>query len=466
MKSRFFITVLTCQLTACSTMIDRPSFELVSRYQTKHALDTIPTNKGWWEVFADSSLDTLMSQAWNNNYNVVQASLRREQAQLQAALVERDQWPTLNGSVSANMSRPLVSALAERSVQVNGINVSFPIESAAVRSYAAGIQVSYEADLWRRISNAHTVALGVQAVAEADLEFARLDVSASVAASYWKLAALDQQIALRHAASVKITELARIATVRFAAGKTPAEDVIAQQEAQRQAESELDTLLVSRINERRVLTLLLGVSIEGSALAEAQLPARPLPALPQATTATLLDRRPDLRAKRLRVDSALQQLKIADAARYPNLSFTASLGSNSSSVREILSNPYGSLGLALVAPFLDWQRLRNRRDQKKVELELAVSDFRDGLFGALGEVEAMLEKQAHNLDYVNRSEKSLRDARRREALTRSRLNLGVASKADLLAESIRVTYLEIAVIQSRMTELNDWILLRKAVGGF
>ena len=91
------------QLVGCGSMVEHPS----------PALPTLPTQwqqgaavpgtaaEAWWEVFADAQLNALMQRARVANFDVVQAALRLEQARLQTALADRDQWPTASGGLMA-----------------------------------------------------------------------------------------------------------------------------------------------------------------------------------------------------------------------------------------------------------------------------------------------------------------------------------------------------------------------------
>ena len=455
------------QLVGCGSMVEHPS----------PALPTLPTQwqqgaavpgtaaEAWWEVFADAQLNALMQRARVANFDVVQAALRLEQARLQTALADRDQWPTASGGLSGNASRPLGSVPAQSPVQIGGVTYSFPSNPTISRSYGAGVQLSYEADLWSRISSSRSAARDQQSAAQSDLDYARFLVSMAVARHYWKIAALDRQLPLRRAALDASDELLRILAARRSAGKATVEEVMAQEDAQRQAVAATEGLRTDRRSEQSALALLLGGTPEEFALVDAAMPARPLPAVAAGLPAELLDRRPDMRAKRLRLNATLQQLNIAEAARYPTLSLSAGVNTSSQALKDILSNPAGSLGWNLALPLLDAQRLANARDQRKLDVDLAVADFRDKLYAALGEVELALAKQPDNARSTERAERSLEKARRTENMMRVRLDVGAKARSDVLNEQNSTRNAEVALLQARQAELDDWVLLRKALGG-
>lgn len=468
MKKISLTLLAAWQLSGCGSMIEyQPAAlpALPAQWQQGASAQAV-ANERWWEVFADAKLNALMERARVANFDVLQASLRFEQARLQTATADRDLWPTVSGSISASVSRPLGSAPSETTLQVGGVNYTIPTGSPTVHSYSAGIQLGYEADLWARLSSSRAAARDAQAASQADLEFARLLVSTAVARHYWQLALLDRQLALHRAHLNTTDELLRIQQVRWSAGKATAEELMARQEEKQAATADVDRVQASRLNERYALALLVGGSPEEFELAGAELPPRPLPAIAPGLPAELLDRRPDLRAKRLRLDAVLQQLHMAEAARYPQLNLSAGASGGSTALRDLLANPYGSLGLSIGLPFLDGQRLANNRDQRKLDFDLAVSDFRDKLYVALSEVESALARQPENAMSIERAEASLELSRRREKMMQVRLDVGARSRADLLDEKGRVRNAEMTLLQARQAELDDWVLLRKALGGF
>lgn len=468
MKKISMAILLTWQLAGCGALIEhQPAALPVMPTQWQQGASGQPVaNERWWEVFADAQLNALMERARVANFDVVQASLRFEQARLQTSLADRDLWPTASGSVSASVSRPIGSVPSQTSVQIGGINYTMPTGSPTVHSYSAGVQLSYEADLWSRISSSRTAARDAQSASVADIEFARLLACTAVAQHYWKLALLERQLPLHRAHLEATDELLRVQEVRWSAGKITAEEVMTLREDRQAVLADLDRVQTSRRSERYALALLVGGTPEEFELAGAELPQRPLPAIAPGLPAQLLDRRPDMRAKRLRLDATLQQLNIAEAARYPQLVLSAGASGSSTALRDLLANPYGSLGLAIGLPFLDGQRLANNRDQKKIDVDLAAADFRDKLYAALSEVELVLAKQPENAKSIERAQASLALSRQREQMMQVRVDVGARARTDLLNEQNSRRNAEMTLLQARQAELDDWVLLRKALGGF
>ncbi|MEI8324122.1 MAG: efflux transporter outer membrane subunit [Betaproteobacteria bacterium] len=467
MKKISFAVLLISQLAACGSMVEHPSPALPAlpaQWQQRVA-SPAPAAEAWWEVFADAQLNALMQRARVANFDVAQAASRMEQARLQTALADRDHWPTASGGLGANMSRPLGST-SQSSAQIGGVTYNFATGPTSSRSYSANVQLSYEVDLWSRIASSRAAARDTELASQFDLDYARFLVTTDVARRYWKIAVLDRKLVFRRTTLDAGSELLRIVAVRRSAGKATAEEVMAQEDVLRQAQAEIDSLQTERRSEQNALALLLGGTPEEFALTDATLPARPLPIAAAGLPAELLDRRPDMRSKRLRLDATLQQLNIAEAARYPTFGLSAGVNTSSQALKDILTNPMGSLGSNLALPFLDAQRLANARDQRKLDVDLAAADFRDKLYAALGEVELALARQPDNARGVERAQSSLEKSRRTENMMQVRLEVGAKARSDMLSEQNSTRSAEVALLQARQAELDDWVLLRKALGGF
>jgi outer membrane protein TolC len=128
-----------------------------------------------------------------------------------------------------------------------------------------------------------------------------------------------------------------------------------------------------------------------SIVAERQrLPEGALPAIKAGLPASLLGRRPDLRAAELRLREYLANVDASRASFYPTFTLTGSLGSSSISLEQVLKNPIATLGAGLTLPFLQWNTARLTVAVSQTSYEEAVVNFRQTLYTALSEVENSL----------------------------------------------------------------------------
>jgi outer membrane protein TolC len=132
------------------------------------------------------------------------------------------------------------------------------------------------------------------------------------------------------------------------------------------------------------------------------------------------------------VDAALARSHAAQAQRYPTLSFSASLGTGGSAMRDWLSNPVATLAGNLVVPLIDWRRLDLQRDAARTELELAALNLRETVARALVEIETALIDGQRLEQQLAANATRLREAQSAERLAALRLEVGAIARADFL----------------------------------
>jgi outer membrane protein TolC len=240
---------------------------------------------------------------------------------------------------------------------------------------------------------------------------------------------------------------------------------LAAQTAELDAQGELDVLCAARREEVYALAALLDEPPEQYQPVSVRLPARPLPPVPSGLPIQILDRRGDLRAARSRLDAALHTLDAAEAARYPQLNLTAGVDAISQELGQILSNPVGTVGASVLGPFLDWKGQKLARDSQVRKYEEAVVEFREKLYEALKDVELAFGRQKDDRNAIARAEQLLQVASDRATQTELRYQLGVKSRQDWLTERSKQHAAEMDLLQKRGAELDDWIAVRKALGG-
>ena len=203
-----------------------------------------------------------------------------------------------------------------------------------------------------------------------------------------------------------------------------------------------------------------GTSTEPADLSKAMLPdvAAGLPA-------DLLARRPDLRAAEFRLRSTLAATDASRASLYPTITLSGSLGGSSDSLSRLLSNPLASLAGDLALPFVQWNDLQRNIKISEAEYQQAIVTFRQTLYKALAEVEDCLSARRQYLLQAEKLERALQTARQAEELYRLRYEAGGTLLTSWLDAQEKRRQAEIAVVENRLTQLQNHINLCKALGG-
>ncbi len=402
---------------------------------------------GWIAAFNDPTLTALVEEAQRNNRNIraAAASVRRANA-----LVRQAGAPLL----------PAVGASADatRTEIIDG--------PGSNSRYSAGLQVSYEVDLWGRIEAGEAAAIASAQAAEADYVFARYSIAASVARTYFLVIESREQAAVASGIVDALTEIFRIVELRYQYGFASEFDVSLAEADLQSARDSLATAQNGEIEALRALEALVGRYPAG--LLDT---AETLPILPQAPGAglpsELLERRPDVIAAERDVAAALNSLSIARAARLPSLSLSSSIGGASSELENVLdpANIAWTIAGNLLAPIFQGGVLDAQVDIAQADVDATVAIYADTAINAFTEVETALDRGV----FLRARREALEVAadRSRNALRLSNLQYGQGEidLFDVLGVQQRVFGAESSLLSLRRAQLNQYIELSLALGG-
>jgi len=182
--------------------------------------------------------------------------------------------------------------------------------------------------------------------------------------------------------------------------------------------------------------------------------------------AALLQRRPDVRAAERQLASATAKIGVAEAAKFPRLSFMGLIGIGGSKPGDLFD--LGNIS-AIAAPqlswnFLDFGRNAARVGQAEGARDEAAAQYRGAVLGALRDAEDSLSRYAARRLTVASAARSLATADRSARLMRQRFDAGTATLIDVLdAERQRVSA-EQALSQATAAMTADYVALQKALG--
>ena len=141
------------------------------------------------------------------------------------------------------------------------------------------------------------------------------------------------------------------------------------------------------------------------------------------------------------------------------------VGSASTALVNLLSNPYAVLGAGLTLPFLQVQQRQLDNELAHTAYERAVVQFRQTLYTAFGEVEDALSARAELAEQGARLLQSLQSAREVERLYEVRYRNGAVPLKNWLDAQESRRRAEDALAENRLAQLNNQVALYLALGG-
>lgn len=402
----------------------------------------------WWQAFADPVLDKLVERAGERNTSVQAAAARLAQARALLGRASAERWPQVG--VSAGVQRQSSPDTGWQPANLG----------------SAGASVSYEADLFGRLSrSAQAATLDAQA-RDALLQSTRLMAQADVAQSYFLLRALDVERGIVGDTLTAHRNTLRLVESRQRAGDVAELDVARVRTELAETESEALALDARRSLLEHAIAVLVGDAVTGFAIEQA--PWRGVvPQVPAGVPSAVLARRPDVAAALSQMQAAQLRVGVAQAAWFPNLSLTASGGYASPELSDVFkwSARSWAVGALLSLPVFDGGRRQAGVDAAQASLELSLADYRQQVLVAFREVEDELAL-LRSLDERSKAQaRAVESATRATALSESRYRNGLVSQLELLDAQRSELRSRRQEVQVKVAQFQSTVGLIRALGG-
>jgi len=401
----------------------------------------------WWQDMNDPLLVRLIDEALARNNNLAQATVRVRRAQLVAGNAASAQLPTVAVRASTQGSR-----------QLDG-------DGNLTRTSALTGSVSWELDLWGRLAAARQASEWEAMATAQDRQATAQALVATTARTYWQVAYLNQRVAASQASIDYARQTLRLVEAQARAGAASGLELAQARQTLAAQEAAHTQWLQQRVEARNALAILFdgppGVAMEESQL----LPEGPLPEVPAGLPASLLTRRPDVQAAEWRLKSAYATVDAVRAAAYPVLTLTGSVGTATTALSKVLTDPVGTLGAGLTLPFVQWRDVRRNTAISQADYELSVLSYRQAWYTALSEVENALSARRQFEDQGARLSEAVEAARQAERLSEIRYRSGaVPLKTWLDAQETRRAA-ENNLALNRYNRLSALATLYQVLGG-
>lgn len=445
--------LLACLLLAgcasiTATPYQTPALALPAQWQTSTQGTTSPATAGdWWQQFGDAELDALIKQVLARNNDLAAAAIKVRQAMLQADLADTDLAPMPSFSLSSTASR-----------RVGG-------DAVSSQSHSASLSVSYELDLWGKLAHQSDAKAWEARATVQDMASSRLSLIGSTIKLYWKQAWLRQRLALGQASIDYQQQALRLVLAKQQAGAAAELDVLTVRQSLASQQASLHDYQQQLAETQNALAILLDGPPKGDIALRASLPMADLPDVPAGLPVALLARRPDLRAAELRLRETLATGDATRASYYPDFSLTGSLGSSSTRLAQVLSNPLATLGAGVTLPFLQWRQMKLNNSISEADYQLAVVNFRQTLYSALADVDNALSARQQYRQQGERLTQAAVLAARAEKLYQLRYQAGAAVLKDWLDAQETRRAAEVSLLENRYNRLVNQVTLYQALGG-
>ena len=357
--------------------------------------ETLPEN--WWAAFSDPVLDELQRQAVQASPDLKTAALHFAQARVQRQTVSPQHGLQGNLYASATGRRESELGAGVRLIDALGADPAkiAPLIAEPYGFYQVGFDVSWELDLWGRISSSIEQADADIARQGALLDLARVSLATDIARTFFDVRTIQRQIRVTREEIAAMQDRLSIIEAQAEGGLVDGLFVERQRADLSALKAQLPPLLAREASSGNEIALLLGD--HPGALRSRLAPADTdqslaLPDLTLGLPSELASRRPDIAAAEARLRGATAGIGIARAALYPSIRLGARFGSESYLGSDFLSwgSRLWSFGPSLDLPLFDRGRRKSVVQLRELEQQEAAVAFQRTVLTAWKEIDDAL----------------------------------------------------------------------------
>jgi NodT family efflux transporter outer membrane factor (OMF) lipoprotein len=405
-----------------------------------------------WELYDDPALNALEEQVAVSNQNVLQAEALFRQARAAAGVARAPMFPTVTSDPAITTAR--------------GSGADASAGTSSRTSFTLPLNASWEPDLWGSIRRGVTAGTATAEALAANVGSARLLFQSELAQDYFGLHGLDAEAELLAGTEASYAEYLTLTQNRFSAGIASDLDV-AQAETQLYAvQARLMDLGVQRAAFEHAVAIL-----TGKAPAELTIPAVTLnvspPPVPLGVPSELLERRPDIASAERQVAAANEQIGIAMAAFYPNLTLTGSAGLASSSLAKWFTWPsrFWAVGPQLAATLFEAGRRRGIVAEQRAAYDATVAGYRQAVLTAMQQVEDNLAALRILSGEADKVQQTIQAATRALDISSAQYRAGTASYLTVITSQATLLDANVTAVTLLTRRLTASVLLIEALGG-
>lgn len=441
-RSILSLTLLT--LTACSSsntnyLVDATAkTDAVSQWQNPQenaqqvALIT--------DLVALDELTALVEQGLANNPNLQQTALALQIAYAQRGITASSRIPQVNASFGGSK------------------------DEGQSDSFNADLSVSWELDLWQKLTDEVGAADADIATSRANFQGARDLLAANIMRSWLQIQLQQQLLEIETERLVVLENNESFVLQRYRTGLGELKDLDSARSSSATTRATLAEYQETLAKNKRSLWVLLGQNTQATQLnmlSATPSVIQPLAQLPSQDLAG----RPDLKSAYNKITAEQYRVNVAYKALLPSISLTTSLKDVASSPSSALfASPAWSLLGQISAPLFQGGKLREQIKVAELTAEQAFWAYQETLVNAVAEVENSLgQEQALTRQQQHLSD-ALASAQRSEENYKQKYRQGLVNILDLLSVQQQTFDLQAQLTQITFNRLTNRVDLGLALG--
>jgi len=407
----------------------------------------------WWEIFGDPVLQELIREALRANYDLRVAAARILEARAAVTIARSFQLPELRGRGNAIYQR----VEGDRS----------PVQDRETFAPGRGFDLSYEIDFWGRFRRGTEAARAELLATEAGRRFVMVTLVTDVAAAYFSLRQLDEELLIARRTLDSRRDALRLVAMREQGGVAALIDVRQSEILVAQAAETVPDTERQIAQTENALAVLLGRNPEDVPRGQPLQQQLTLPALPAGVPSALLERRPDIAQAEALLHAETARIGVAISDYFPRVFLSGSAGAGGLYINGSWAGPQGlfAIGPSMTVPLFNWGRVAAGVDSAEARTQAALEQYRQAVVQAFREVSDALVEHQKRREFRIQQEILTVAARDTARLADIRYRGGVSSYLEVLDSERQLFDAELGVVRTQRDEAVAVVRLYKALGG-
>lgn len=445
MTGTLFIALAGCNSSAISPQARSP---LVPE-QWLITTNNNPISEDWLTEFTDPLLPALINEALDGNYLLAQETAVLEESRQSVVTSGADRLPTFALNVDG---------LRQKTLSDNNSTIN--------ENYSASLDLSWELDIWGKLSDTQQQAWLLYQAAEARHTNVQQQLTADTITGWYSVILAKQQLELLQQRLQNVQQNLDIIDRGYKQGINEALDVYLSQDTLYQQRSSTADQQQSAIESVTSLQRLLARYPNGRWEIDSKLPVID-ESIPVGIPSELLSRRADIQQAWFTLLAADAGLAVAHKRRFPSLTLVASGGDSSEELNDLLDG--GSLAWSILGnitqPLFSGRRLAAAEREAKARVQQAEHQYLNTVYNAFAEVETAISRNAilaQRYENLLASESSSNAA---YSLSFQQYQRGLISYTTVLESQRRAFDAQTNVLQLRFQLIQNRIDLFRGLGG-
>ncbi len=409
----------------------------------------------WWGVFDDPQLTSLINRSAQGNLDLKAAVARVKEARARVGIASGSMYPEVNVPAEA-----IRRGTSDNEANTPGITYN---------RFSAGLDASWEIDLFGRIRRSIEAAKADYQASEEDRVDVLVTLYAQVALTYLDVRTLQSRLAATYKNIKSQQDMLKLTQVRFKNGLATGLDMAQAETVLASSEAEVPPLKTDLGQAYNNLGVLLGLH-PGSVKQELEAP-KPIPIPPPTVAvgvpADLLRQRPDIRRSERQLAAQTARIGVATADLYPTFSLIGTVGFAASDASNLFqgSSSFFSFGPTFYWNLFDGGRIRSRIKVQDAITEQLLFSYEQTVLTAMKEAEDAFIAYVEQIARVAALARTVKASARSLRLAVSLYKEGLADFQRVLDAQRSLFEFDNQLAQAQGQTAANLVSLYKALGG-